>query len=91
MNKGELVSTMTEKTGLSKKDAEAALEAFIKSAEEALKGGEKITLVGFGTFEPRKRAARKGRNPQTKEAITIPAAVMPAFKTGKRLKGIVNS
>jgi DNA-binding protein HU-beta len=86
MNKAGLVTLIAEKSGLSKKDSEAALNAFVDSVEEGLAKGEKITLVGFGTFEARKRAARKGRNPQTKKEIMIPAAVAPVFKAGKGLK-----
>ena len=72
------------------KNSEAALNAFISSVEDALKAGEKVVLVGFGSFEVRDRAARKGRNPQTKEEITIPASKAPVFKAGKGLKEIVN-
>lgn len=90
MNKTDLVTSMAEKGDLSKKDAEKALNAFIESVEEALSEGDKIQLVGFGTFEVRERAARKGRNPQTKEEIDIPATKAPVFKVGKGLKDIVN-
>ncbi len=90
MNKTDLVTSMAEKGDLSKKDAEKALNAFIESVEEALSKGDKIQLVGFGTFEVRERAARKGRNPQTKEEIDIPATKAPVFKVGKGLKDIVN-
>ena len=90
MNKTELVAAMAEKAGLSKKDAEAALKAFTDTVAEELKKGEKIALVGFGTFEVSERAARTGRNPQTKEEITIPASKAPKFKAGKALKDIVN-
>jgi len=72
MNKTELINSIASKSGLSKKNSEAALNAFIASVEEALKKGDKVVLVGFGTFEVKNRAARKGRNPQTKEEITIP-------------------
>lgn len=90
MNKTELINSIAAKSGLNKKNSEAALNAFIDSVEEALKGEEKVVLVGFGTFEVRNRAARKGRNPQTKKEITIPATKAPVFKAGKVLKDIVN-
>jgi len=90
MNKTELVSSIAEKGNLSKKDAEKALNAFMESVEEALGNGDKVQLVGFGTFEVRERAERKGRNPQTKEEITIPATKAPVFKVGKALKDEVN-
>jgi len=75
---------------LTKKDSEAAINAFISVVEDALTSGEKVVLVGFGTFETKNRAARKGRNPQTKETITIPASKAPVFKPGKALKDKVN-
>jgi len=90
MNKTDLINSIASKSGLNKKNSEAALNAFISSVEEALKAGDKVVLVGFGTFEVRKRAARKGRNPQTKKEITIPASKAPVFKAGKVLKDIVN-
>lgn len=90
MNKAELINSMAEKTGLPKKEAEKALNAFMESVEEALKNGDKIQLVGFGSFEVKDRAERKGRNPQTKEEITIPASKAPVFKAGKGLKDKVN-
>ncbi len=90
MNKMELRDAIAAKSGLSKKNSEAALNAFIASVQEALKKGERVVLVGFGTFEVRKRAARKGRNPQTKKEILIPASKAPVFKAGKALKEIVN-
>ncbi len=90
MNKAELISNIAEKASLTKKDAEAALNAFIASVEGALKKDDKVQLVGFGSFEVRKRAARKGRNPQTKEEIKIPASKAPVFKAGKALKELVN-
>ncbi len=90
MNKAELITSMAEKSGLTKKDSEKALNAFIESVEETLAQGEKVQLVGFGTFESRRRNARKGRNPQTGEEIDIPAANMPAFKAGKALKDKLN-
>ena len=90
MNKAELITSMAEKSQLTKKDAEAALKAFIDSVQEALEGGDKVQLVGFGTFETRERAAREGRNPRTKETINIPASTVPVFKAGKGLKDIIN-
>ena len=92
MNKAELVAKMAEKSGLSKKDAELALNGFMKSVEEALVGGDKVQLVGFGTFETRERAARQGRNPRNpEEVIEIPASKAPVFKAGKGLKDVVNA
>ena len=90
MNKAELITSMAEKSQLTKKDAEAALKAFIDSVQEALEGGDKVQLVGFGTFETRERAAREGRNPRTKETINIPASTGPVFKAGKEFKERVN-
>ena len=90
MIKKELVKVIVAKSGLNKKNSEAALNAFIASVQDTLKAGEKVVLVGFGTFEVRSRAARKGRNPQTKKEITIPASKAPVFKAGKGLKDIVN-
>ena len=90
MNKTELVAAMAEKTGLSKKDAESALNAFTGVVAEELKKGEKIQLVGFGTFEVSERAARTGRNPQTGEEMTIAASKAPKFKAGKALKDALN-
>ena len=91
MNKAELVAAMAEKTELSKKDAELALKAFTEVVAEELKKGEKIQLVGFGTFEGSERAARTGRNPQTGAEMTIAASKAPKFKAGKALKDIVNA
>ncbi|HJC64621.1 MAG TPA: HU family DNA-binding protein [Candidatus Blautia merdavium] len=91
MNRTELVAAMAEKTQLSKKDADAALKAFIDVVSEELKKGEKIQLVGFGTFEVSERAAREGRNPQTGETMTISASKSPKFKAGKALKDLVNA
>lgn len=91
MNKADLVAKIAEKSELTKKDAEKALNAFIEAVEESLKNGDKVQLVGFGTFEVRERAERKGRNPQTREEITIPASKAPIFKAGKALKDLVNS
>lgn len=90
MNKAELIAKIAEESKLTKKAAETALDAFVKSVEDALKNGEKVQLVGFGTFEVRQRAARKGRNPQTKAEIKIPASKAPVFKAGKALKELVN-
>ena len=90
MNKTELVAAMAEQTNLSKKDAEAALKAFIDVVSEELKKGEKVQLVGFGTFEVSERAAREGRNPQTGETMTIAASKAPKFKAGKALKDMMN-
>ncbi|HEY5585120.1 MAG TPA: HU family DNA-binding protein [Ruminiclostridium sp.] len=91
MNKSDLINSIASKSGLNKKNSEAALNAFISSVEDTLKAGDKVTLVGFGTFEVRERAARKGRNPQTKQEITIPASKAPVFKAGKGLKDNVNT
>lgn len=91
MNKSELIAAIAAKTGETKKDAEATLNAFIDVVTEALTKGDKVQLVGFGSFEVRKRAARKGRNPQTKEEIKIPASKAPVFKAGKALKELVNN
>ena len=90
MNKTELVAAMAEQTNLSKKDVEAALKAFIDVVAEELKKGEKVQLVGFGTFEVSERAAREGRNPQTGETMQIKASKTPKFKAGKALKDMVN-
>ena len=90
MNKAELITSMAEKSQLTKKDAESALKAFIDSVQEALESGEKVQLIGFGTFDTRERAAREGRNPRTKETITIPASTVPVFKAGKEFKDRVN-
>jgi DNA-binding protein HU-beta len=86
MNKGELVDAIASKTQTSKKDADAVLTATIDAIMEAVASGEKVTLVGFGTFEPRQRAAREGRNPQTGKAIKIAATTVPAFSAGKLFK-----
>ena len=91
MNKTELVAAMAEQTQLSKKDAEAALKAFIDVVSEEMKKGEKVQLVGFGTFEVSERAAREGRNPQTGETMTLAACKAPKFKAGKALKDAVNA
>ena len=91
MNRTELVAAMAEKTQLSKKDAEAALKAFVDVVSEEMKKGEKVQLVGFGTFEVSERAAREGRNPQTGETMTIAASKTPKFKAGKAFKDLVNA
>lgn len=90
MNRTELVAAMAAETQLSKKDAEAALKAFIDVVSAELKKGEKVQLVGFGTFEVAERAAREGRNPQTGETMKIAASKAPKFKAGKALKDMVN-
>jgi DNA-binding protein HU-beta len=89
MNKAELVASIAEKSSFSKKDSEKVLNALMDSVKEALVKGEKVQLVGFGTFEVRQRAERTGRNPQTKEEIIIPASKVPVFKVGKALKDAV--
>ena len=91
MNRTELVAAMAEKTQLSKKDADLALKAFIYVVSEEMQKGEKVQLVGFGTFEVSERAAREGRNPQTGETMTIAASKSPKFKAGKALKDLVNA
>ena len=90
MTKTELINVVAEKTGFSKKDSDKAVAAVIDAISEALTAGDKVQLVGFGTFEVRERAARTGRNPQSGEEIKIPAAKSPAFKPGKALKDAVN-
>jgi DNA-binding protein HU-beta len=90
MNKGELVDAIAKQTGLSKKDADAAVKALTDSITKALKKKDKVQLVGFGTFETVKRAARNGKNPQTGATIKIPASVAPKFKAGKALRDAVN-
>lgn len=90
MNKAELVAAIAEKTELSKKDSEKALKAFIDVVTDELKKGEKIQLVGFGTFEVSQRAAREGRNPQTGKTMKIAASKAPKFKAGKALKDAIN-
>lgn len=91
MNKTELIYAISEKSGLNKKSSEAALNATIAAIEDALKSDDKVVLVGFGTFEVRKRAARKGRNPQTSQEIQIPESKAPVFKAGKSLKDMINA
>ena len=90
MNKTELIAAVAEKAELSKKDAEKAMKAFTDVVAEELVKGEKIQLVGFGTFEVKERAAREGINPRTKEKIEIPSSKLPSFKAGKALKEIVS-
>lgn len=90
MTKADLVNAIAEKAGLSKVDAEKALKAFTEAVTKTLKKGDKVALVGFGTFSVGKRAARTGKNPQTGKAIKIPAAKVPKFKAGKALKDTVN-
>ena len=89
MNKNEFVTAIAEKSGLTKKDAEAALNAYTAVVTDALKAGDSVQLIGFGTFEVRERAARTGRNPHTGETIEIAAAKVPAFKSGKALKDAI--
>ena len=89
MNKAELITTVSEKSGVSKKDSTAVLDALIESITEALKAKDKVALVGFGTFETQEREARVGRNPKTGEEMQIEATVVPKFKAGKSLKDAV--
>lgn len=86
MNKTELIAAVAAETGLTKKDSELAVNAFVNQVTEALKKGDKVSIVGFGTFEVKHRNARVGRNPKTKETINIPASKAPAFKAGKQFK-----
>ena len=90
MNKSELVASIAERSGLSRKDSEKALNATFDAITDALEAGEKVQLVGFGVFDVKERAARVGRNPRTKEEITIAASRTPIFKAGKELKDTVN-
>ena len=90
MNKSELVADVAAKTGLTKKDSEAAINAVFDVISETLAGGDKVQLVGFGSFEVKHREARVGRNPKTKEPINIAASKSPVFKAGKALKDVVN-
>ncbi len=85
----ELINKVAERAELKKKDAEAAVNAVFDIITEALKDGDKVQVIGFGTFETRERSARSGRNPQTGETISIPASVVPAFKPGNRLKEVI--
>lgn len=89
MNKVDLIEKIAEKTGMSKKDATAGLNATLEAITEALANNDKVALVGFGTFEVKRRAERTGRNPATKEEIVIPASSYPAFKAGKAMKDAV--
>ncbi len=89
MNKAELITAVAEKAGLSKKDSELAINAITDVITAALQKGDKVQLTGFGGFEVKSRAARTGRNPKTKEPITIPASKVPTFKAGKALKDAV--
>lgn len=89
MNKTELINNIAEKSGLSKKDVESVLNGFLGEVTDALSSGEKVQLIGFGTFETRQRSGRTGRNPQTGKEIQIPASTVPAFKAGNKLKEAV--
>jgi len=91
MNKGELIDKVAEKAGVTKKQADAILTATLEVVQDAVANGEKVTLVGFGSFEPRERAAREGRNPSTGKPIKIPATKVPAFSAGKQFKEMVSS
>ena len=91
MNKADLVGKVAEKAGLTKKDAEKAINAFVASVQEALVKKDKVQLIGFGTFEVRERAAREGRNPRTGDKIKIAASKVPAFRPGKAMKESVNA
>ena len=90
MNKAELIAVISQKTGITKKDAEKCLVAFVETVTETIKNGDKVSLVGFGTFEAKTRAAREGINPRTKEKINIPSTKTPGFKAGKALKEEIN-
>lgn len=90
MNKSELITAVTEKSGITKKDAESAINATLQTIAETIETGEKVQLIGFGVFDVKAREARMGRNPKTKEEIHIPASRVPVFKAGKALKDIVN-
>ena len=90
MNKVELIAAVAEKAGLSKKDSDKAVAAVLESIVDALASGDKVQLVGFGSFEVKSRAARTGRNPRTKEVVEIPASKVPVFKAGKALKDAVD-
>ena len=89
MNKTELIQGVAEKSGLTKKDSEKAVNAILQSIMDAVSAGDKVQLIGFGTFESRERAAREGRNPSTGDIINIPATKVPAFKAGKAFKDMV--
>lgn len=90
MTKSDLIAKVAEKAGVSRKDADKATNAVLDTIVETLKEGDKVQLVGFGSFEVRKREARKGRNPRTKEEITIPASSLPVFKAGKSFKDTIS-
>ena len=90
MNKAELINAVAASADVSKKDTEAVISAMLDTISEALRQGDKVQLVGFGSFEVKKRAARIGRNPRTKEEIEIPATVLPVFKAGKLLKDTIS-
>lgn len=90
MNKTELIAAVAEKAEMSKKDAEKAVAGVVEAISDALAAGDKVQIVGFGTFEVRAREARTGKNPRTGEAVAIPASKVPAFKAGKSLKDVVN-
>ena len=90
MNKTQLIDVVANKSGLKRKEAEVAVNSVLAAIEDALVAGEKVQLIGFGSFEVKERAERKGRNPKTKEQITIPAAKYPAFSASKSLKESVN-
>lgn len=89
MNKNELIARISKKSGMSKKDVESVLKGFMNEVTDALGSGDKVQLIGFGTFETRQRSQRTGRNPQTGDTISIPASTIPAFKAGSRLKDAV--
>lgn len=89
MNKQELISRIAKKSGMAKKDVETVINGFLDEVSEALSAGEKVQLIGFGTFEARKRSSRKGRNPQTGDVMQIPASTVPIFRAGSRLKQAV--
>lgn len=91
MNKTELIAAVAEKAGLTKKDVEKAITATLETVKEEVANGGKVQVVGFGTFEARTRKEREGKNPQTGEKVTIPAATVPAFKAGKAFKDVVNA
>ena len=90
MNKAELIAVVAEKASLSKKDTEKAVNSLVDAITESLQGGDKVQLVGFGVFEVKKRAARMGLNPKTKEQINIPASAVPVFKAGKAFKDAID-
>ncbi|MBP7840340.1 MAG: HU family DNA-binding protein [Acidaminococcaceae bacterium] len=90
VNKSELIAAVAEKTGMTKKDSEKAVGALLETIKTAVAKKQKVQLIGFGTFEPRVRAARTGKNPRTGEAIKIAKATVPAFKAGKAFKDVVN-